>query len=166
MRDQAQMALQDEMLRLEEDCQHSAKGHYAASEIWGVAHYIVGLPATVLAAVAGHQALNSNEQLAGSIALLAAAITAVLTFLDPASKRQSHLSSANQYNTLEKACRLIRTVKSLTQGHSGCLSEFEKLAEERKHLNLSSPHIPSVAYVIGKRRITKGQTKYRVDDVG
>lgn len=165
MSDQAQMALQAEMLRLEEDCQHSAKGNYAASEIWGIAHYIVGLPATVLAAVAGHQALNSNEQLAGSMALLAAAITAVLTFLDPASKRQSHLASANQYNTLEKACRLLRTVKSLSQSHSDCLAEFEKLAEERKQLNLSAPHIPYIAYVIGKRRIAQGQTKYRVDDV-
>ena len=156
-------SLSNEASRLNEDCEHSAKGHFASAEIWGCVHLSMGIPTTILAAVAGHQAFQSHAELAGTLAIFAAAISAILTFLDPASKKQSHLAAANQYNNLQKSGRLFCTVKMKKFEFDSSLREFEKLAHERDQLNLTSPQISSLAYKIGRRRIEAGQTKYRVD---
>lgn len=161
---EAENNLSDEILRLNEDCEHSCKGHFAAAEIWGYVHFIIGLPATALAAVASHQAFQNHADLAGVLAISSAAIAAVLTFLDPAAKKQSHLAAANQYNNLQKKGRLLGSVKMKVIEFDSSLGEFEKLAHERDQLNLTSPQIPNVAYKMGRRRIESGQTLYRVDN--
>jgi hypothetical protein len=160
---EAENNLSDEVSRLNEDCEHSSKGHFAAAEIWGYVHFIIGLPATALAAVAGLQAFKNHADLAGALAIFSAAISAVLIFLDPAAKKQSHLAAANQYNNLHKKGRLLCNVKMKVTEFEESLSVFEKLAHERDQLNLTSPQIPNIAYKIGRRRIKSGQTLYRVD---
>lgn len=160
---EAEENLGAEVSRLNEDCEHSSKGHFAAAEIWGYVHFIIGIPATALAAVAGHQAFQNQADLAGTLAIFSAAIAAVLTFLDPASKKQSHLAAANQYNNLQKKSRLLGSVKMKALDLVTSLGEFEKLAHERDQLNLTSPQIPNIAYKLGRRRIESGQTQYRVD---
>lgn len=161
---EAKISLSDEVSRLIEDCEHSSKGHFAAAEIWGYVHFVIGLPATALAAVAGHQAFQDQADLAGTLAIFSAAIAAVLTFLDPAAKKQSHLAAANQYNNLQKKGRLLGSVKMKVAEFATSLGDFEKLSHERDQLNLTSPQIPNLAYKIGRGRIKSGQTLYRVDN--
>lgn len=44
--------LSTEAHRIEEDTEHSAKGHFNAAERWGLYHLAIGLPAAVPAAIA------------------------------------------------------------------------------------------------------------------
>ena len=56
--------LSAEAHRIEEDTEHSAKGHFNAAERWGRFHLAIGLPAAVLAAIAGGSVFSDLPKLA------------------------------------------------------------------------------------------------------
>ena len=76
----------DEARRIEEDTEHSFKGHYNAASRWARYHLCIGLPSALLAAVAGAAAFKHYPELAGALALLSTALTTVLTFLKPSER--------------------------------------------------------------------------------
>jgi len=52
--------LAKEARRIEEDSEHSAKGHYNAAARWGGYHLGLGLPAVLISALAGGAAFNKS----------------------------------------------------------------------------------------------------------
>jgi hypothetical protein len=92
--------LADEARRVEEDTEHSFKGHYNAAARWGCYHLCIGLPAALSAASAGAAAFRDQPEWAGALALVSTALTTVLTFLKPSERAEMHKAVAGQYSFL------------------------------------------------------------------
>jgi hypothetical protein len=76
-------ALRREAERLEEDTLYSSKGHFNAEDTWVRRNYWLGVPATVLGAVAGATLIKSQPEWATAFTLLASLLTGLMTFLKP-----------------------------------------------------------------------------------
>lgn len=153
-----------EASRIEEDCTHSAKGHFEAARIWGWCNMGLGLPAFVLGAVAGVSALKAMPIVAGVLAILGSALTAALTFLKPGDRVSGHHASGTRYNSLKNRARLFREVEVPQATDPKRLTRaLRALAKERDELNQLSPEIPRPAFVRARRGVQTGESSYAVD---
>lgn len=157
--------IKQECDRIEEDSIHSSKGHYSASTLWHVVHYLVGLPATLVTAIAGLDAFSDNPTYAGYLALIGAVMMALQTFIQPSDKLSQHKASADEYLQLRNQSRVFRTIKLALEGQqdSDLVSQLEQLTKTRDKLNRTSPKIPYLAFKLAKRGIDNGENKYRTD---
>jgi len=159
-----EVALSDEALRLEEDCKYSSKGHYVASSFWARVQIILGVPATASAAISGSFAFNGVLDMAGSLAMMSAALTAVLTFLNSSEKSSSHLLAGNQYNALQNETRIYREIElaSISQQQTS-IEKLNNLSTRRDKLNQTSLQIPGFAFRIARKGIADGEADYSID---
>lgn len=157
-----------EARRIEEDGLYSAKGHFVAADFWTNIHLWIGVPTAILAAIAGASALsqfNNHNVIAGILAIVVAALTAVTTFLNPNEKANIHLSSGNSYNALKNKARIFCEIDSRSGDlYENIISQFRDLANQRDNLNKKSPQIPRWAFKLGRKGIEEGQADYRVDE--
>lgn len=153
-----------ECRRIEEDAEHSSKGHYNAGDRWGRYHLFLGLPAAMVAAIAGAAAFKDCPELAGSLALVSTALTTVLTFLKPSERAEMHKSVGSQYHTLRNQTRIFREIE-LSDGLDAetAKERLLELARIRDELNAASPGIPRRDYEKAKQDIDAGNSQYRVD---
>lgn len=155
-----------EAQRIEEDTEHSFKGHYNAAARWARYHLWIGLPSALLAGVAGAAAFKHQPELAGALALVSTAMTTILTFLKPSERSEMHKAVAGQYQVLRNQARIFREI-GLTDGIT--LSEAKtrliELAKTRDELNQGSPAIARCDYELAKKDIDTGRARYRVDEV-
>lgn len=157
--------LADEASRVEEDTEHSFKGHYNAAARWARYHLWIGLPAALVAAVAGAAAFKGHPEWAGALALVSTALTTVLTFLKPSERAEIHKAVAGQYQALRNQARVFREIGLL----DGMTAEEAKtrlfaLAEARDELNQRAPAIERGDYELAKRDIDGGRARYRTDE--
>lgn len=159
--------LADEASRIEEDTEHSFKGHYNAAARWARFHLWLGLPSALVAAVSGAAAFKGHPEWAGALALVSTALTTVLTFLKPSERAEIHTSVASQYQALRNRARIFRNIGLL----DGMTAEEAKtrllaLAEARDELNQRAPAIARGDYELAKRDIDGGRSRYRTDERG
>jgi len=157
--------LADEASRVEEDTEHSFKGHYNAAARWARYHLWIGLPAALVAAVAGAAAFKGHPEWAGALALVSTALTTVLTFLKPSERAEIHKAVAGQYQALRNQARVFREIGLL----DGMTAEEAKtrlfaLAEARDELNQRAPAIARGDYDLAKQDIDGGRARYRTDE--
>jgi len=157
--------LADEASRVEEDTEHSFKGHYNAASRWGRYHLWIGLPAALSAATAGAAAFRDQPECAGALALLSTALTTVLTFLKPSERAEMHKAVAGQYQSLRNQARIFREIGLL----DGMAPEEAKtrlfaLAAARDELNQRAPAIARSGYELAKQDIDGGRARYRADE--
>lgn len=157
--------LADEARRVEEDTEHSFKGHYNAAARWGRYHLWLGLPAALLAAVAGAAAFRDQPEWAGSLALVSTALTTVLTFLKPSERAEMHKAVAGQYQSLRNQARMFREIGLLDGiAPDEARAHLFELAEARDELNQRAPAIARGDYELAKRDIESGLARYRTDE--
>jgi hypothetical protein len=152
-----------ECLRIEEDCQHSAKGHFEASASWGVCHNVLGGVTAIVTAIAAGLAFNQFTQAAAICAMISTGLTAVLTFLNPSKKQSSHLKSGNEYNSIKNDSRILREVESKIIEGSLQIERLKSLSSRRDRLNEISLQIPRFAFTKAKAGIDRGESDYRAD---
>ena len=157
--------LADEANRIEEDTEHSFKGHYNAAARWARYHLWIGLPAALVAAVAGAAAFKGHPEWAGALALVSTALTTVLTFLKPSERAEIHKAVAGQYQALRNKARIFREIGLL----DGMTAEEAKtrlfaLGEARDELNQRAPAIARGDYELAKQDIDGGRTRYSTDE--
>lgn len=159
--------LSAEAQRIEEDAEHSMKGHYNAADRWGRHHLGVGLPAAILAAVAGAAAFKQLPEVAGTLAILSTALTTVLTFLKPSERAENHKAVAGQYIVLRNRARIFREIE-LADGleMAAAKQRLLELAAVRDELNQGALSIPRKDYEKAKRDIDEGRSRYRADQEG
>ena len=98
-------------------CLVLSQAHIDVSIRWSTAHLYIGIPSTILAAIASVQAINSlggeYQLLSVVIAVLVAILAPLLTFLDPNGRANNHLNAsriyeqmADQYDSFILKCRL------------------------------------------------------------
>lgn len=159
-------SLADEARRIEEDVEHSFKGHYNAAARWARYHLWIGLPSALLGAVAGAAAFKDSPELAGVLAILSTALITVLTFLKPSERSEIHKAVAGQYQALRNQTRIFREI-SLLDGLTPdeAKSRLLELASTRDDLNQTSPTIARCDYEKAKQDIDEGRARYRSDEV-
>ena len=106
-------ALRREAERLEEDATYSSKGHFNAEATWVRRHYWLGIPATVLTAIAGATLVKPMPELASALVLLASLLTGLMTFLKPNERAGLHRAAAGQFLGLRNEARFFREVELL-----------------------------------------------------
>lgn len=155
-----------EAQRIEEDVEHSAKGHYNAAARWARYHLWLGLPSAAIAALGGAAALNNLPDFAVGLALLSSALTTVLTFLKPSERSEMHKTAAGHYHTLRNRMRLFREIELGDDIERSTAKErLLVMATERDELNQSSPMPARGDYELAKQDIDAGRARYRVDEV-
>lgn len=157
--------LADEASRIEEDTEHSFKGHYNAAARWASYHMWIGLPAALVAAVAGAAAFKGHPEWAGALALLSTALTIVLTFLKPSERAEIHKAVAGQYLSLRNRARIFREISLLdARSPEEAKSRLLLLAEARDELNQRAPAIARCDYELAKQDVDSGRSRYRTDE--
>lgn len=158
----------EEAKRIGEDSLYSAKGHFYAGQHWVNIHLWIGVPATILAAIAGASALSQfdyHNVVTGVLSIMVAALTAVATFLNPNEKASMHQVAGNSYNSLRNRARIFREIEMGNIADDKLLvKELKDLNSERDKLNKESPQIPKWAYKKARRSIEEGEASYRVDN--
>jgi hypothetical protein len=83
--DSQRMEIAEELRRLEEDATYASQSQFEASKFWRLWHWLLGIPAAVLAAVAGFTGLASvtGRVPAAILALIAAVLGGLLTTVEP-----------------------------------------------------------------------------------
>lgn len=156
-----------EAKRIEESTLYSSKGHFVAAQFWTYFHFFVGIPMVLCAAGAGASALSKFDKsgvLIGILSIVATAIAALITFLNPNEKANVHLNSGNNYDSLQNRIRIFWSIDCWREESEQVLTEKLKyFSEQKDKLNQSSPQIPWWAYKIAKRGIQAGEADYKVD---
>ncbi len=160
-------ALRREAERLEEDATYSSKGHFNAEDTWVRRNYWLGVPATVLGAVAGATLIKSQPEWATAFTLLASLLTGLMTFLKPNERAAMHRAAAGQFLALRNEARFFREIELLQSDRLDELPErLKALSAARNELNLKSPSIPRRAFVVARKGIEEGEATHRVDGEG
>ena len=153
--------LKRESLRLEEDCTYSSRGHFEAERWWSRVHYLIGVPAALAGGVAGVSAFNEATLIAGSLAVVTAAFTALATFLKPSAKAAAHHAAGTKYLSLRNESRFLRETCP-NPSDASFRDELADLARRRNDLNESSLPIPRHGFKAARKRIERGEAQYEV----
>jgi len=160
-------ALRKEAERLEEDSTYSSKGHFNAADTWVRRHYFLGVPATILGAIAGATLIRSQPELATCLTLLASLLTGLMTFLKPNEQASMHRTAAGQFLALRKDLHFFREVELLdTKKLNEMPGKLKALLSSCNELNQKSPSIPRRAFVAARRGIEDGEATNKIDSVG
>jgi hypothetical protein len=91
------------------DCDLHAYNTRSAGKWWGRAYYLLGLPAAVLATIAGAAALLSTAGRipAAIIALISAGLTTAVTFLNSNENKQYNIRFSAAWQQLADEARLV-----------------------------------------------------------
>jgi hypothetical protein len=159
-----------EAKRIEESSLYSSKGHFSAAAFWRRLHFLLGLPATVLAAIAAASAFSQfdgGHTLGGWISICVAALSGLSTFLNPNDKAAFHFAAANNFDALQSKARIFWTVDCRGNDSDQVLTNrLKDLVSEKSELNSKSPQIPKFAYKVAKKGIAAGEADYKVDKPG
>jgi hypothetical protein len=124
-----------------------AHQHYA--DRWLRVHYGLGIPSVALAAVAGTSALSDFDRsnlVAGSLALVVAVLTSLLTWLNPQETGQRHARAAQAFLTLSLRARRLR--QGFGSGDATARkSELESLTADFDDLTASSPNVSLTRFI-------------------
>jgi hypothetical protein len=155
----AELAEKARVLKREAD--RRSRLHDLDGEIWGWFYYLIGVPAALLAASAGANILfGKNSTVSGVLALLAAALTALLTALNPAKEASGHREAAASYDKLKNDADFFSDVIAQSGASAETLvRKYEALAERKHELDRKGPPVSSVVGRLRARRRIRHKTR-------
>jgi hypothetical protein len=158
-------AIDDELQRVEESARFSAQSQFEQAKQWRALNLLLGIPASVLAALSGAATLaeTAGRLPAGVLALAAAAFGATLTTLNAAHRFAQAQSSANEFLGIQTAARQARLVdlptQPIDQARAALGNLTTRLDEQRKVADPPNRW----AYRRGQRNIRADGQTYEVD---
>lgn len=155
--------LNKEAMRIEEDSTYSSKSHYEAARQWGQIYLWLGIPTAIIAGISGVSAFEDHTFIAGIAAIIAAALAAISTFLNPSEKAQAHYTAGFKFTSLKNKSRIFREIELLDKDKKNHKQDLLELSSERDSINEVSPQIPRWAFKKAGKGIESGQSKYEVD---
>jgi len=151
------LPLADEINRIHESCLWSSQGQFEQMKLWRSLNLVFGVPAAILAAIAGGTGLaGNNTHVPGVLALISAGFGAALTTLNPSRRVTQSQASANAYLELQTAARQLLLVKLVTLSEEDAHTELDNLTERRDDANKTADPPSTYAYWRAKRNIQKG----------
>jgi hypothetical protein len=158
-------AITDELWRLEESAMFSAQAQFEEAKHWRRVNLMLGVPTTLLAAVAGTTALveSTGRVTAGILALMSAGLGAVLTTVNAPQRVSQAIGCANAYLEVQTAARQARKVDlthhSLDEGRA----KLAELTARRDEQNRTADPPGPRAYRRAQSNITQGGQTYTAD---
>lgn len=124
-------SLQDLVKNWKDRIDKRQKAHYYTADRFEKYHYIIGLPATVLTAIAGATLfLDINQQwikvAVGGVGLFAAILSAVQTFYSHAKRGEEHRTAAFQLGQVRRDIEILEQFPPLDE---------EELKRQIKEIN-------------------------------
>ncbi|WP_250510624.1 SLATT domain-containing protein [Caballeronia sp. GACF4] len=157
-------AIRAELQRIEEDCTHSGKKQYNAGERWGTYNFWLGVPSTILGVVAGATFMKSHGDIAGGLAMLAALLTALMTFLKPSERAAAHKAAGDQYLALRNDARVFRQIRlDYACDDQAAIASMDEFTKRRNELNQASPLCARRDFDRARAGIEDGEATHNVD---
>ncbi|MFZ4746710.1 MAG: SLATT domain-containing protein [Sphingomonas sp.] len=154
-------ALLYEARRLAVDVLYSEKGHFAAASAWKSRNYWLGVPAALIGAAAGATILASAPPVfAGLLALTGAAITALMTFLNPSERAAQHQRAGVAYSKLRRKIRQFAQIDVGTMDVDALRKRLTELTDEVAAVQGDALAIPAHAYAKAIAAIQSGSADY------
>lgn len=155
-----------ESKRIEEDVTYSAKAHFNNAAFWSGIQYWLGIPATIASTIAGSSALAKfqyHDYVASMLAISAAILTGIMTFLNPKERAAQHLQAGNKYNSIKNNARLFHEVELSKLSEEKAAETLKRLSNERNELNEKSLQISKRAFNKARKGIEEGEATYHID---
>ncbi|WP_234323211.1 SLATT domain-containing protein [Streptomyces bikiniensis] len=158
-------ALDAEFRRLEESAMWSAQCQFEEGKRWRATHWALGLPATLLAAVAGTTALveSTGATAAGILALLSAGLGAVLTTVNAPQRASQAVAAANVYLSIQTAARQHREIDLPDWSPAEAREALAALTARRDEQNAGVDPPSRRAYRKARANLDAGGQTYAVD---
>jgi len=161
-------ALAEEFGRLEESALYSAQNQFEQAKQWRSVNLILGVPASVLAAMSGATALASTAGRfwAGLLALGAAAFGAVLTTVNASHRTNQASSAANAYLEIQTAARQARLLDLPVADIEEIRATLAEITARRDEQNKTAEPPNRWARRRAQKNIAEGGQTYEVDSIG
>jgi hypothetical protein len=158
-------AIEAELRRLEESATYSAQSQFEQAKRWRGVNLGLGIPASLLAAIAGGTALAVPgwEVIAGVTALVAAAFGGVLTTVNAAHRMNQASSAANAYLEIQTAARQARLVDLPYVAIDDARNTLAEITARRDEQNKTAEPPSKKSYRKGQKNIRTGGQSYAVD---
>lgn len=154
-------AMLAEARKLAVDVLYSEKGHFAAASAWRKRNYWLGIPAALIGAAAGATILASADPVvSGILALAGAAITALMTFLNPSERAAQHQRAGVAYAQLRRKVRQFAQIDMAGMESAALRTKLAELTEEVGSTQGEALAIPSAAYRAAMKSIESGSVDY------
>jgi uncharacterized protein YceK len=152
-------------MRVEESAMYSAQTQFESAKQWRAVNLILGLPASVLAALAGATALASTAGriVAGILALAAAGFGAILTTVNASHRTNQASAAANAYLEIQSAARQARLIDLPYQTIDEARAALAELTARRDEQNRTAEVPNRRAFKKGKKNIEGGGQSYSGD---
>ncbi len=118
----------------------ASESHRFQAGIWSAVNLLLGIPATIFAALAaGFAAGESETGWTVGLAITSAVLTGLLTYLRPAERSAVHRKAYAAYDGLRYSADLVDVAMPEQSGEA-----YDKLVEEKKAVDKDAPHRPWV----------------------
>ena len=151
----------NEAKRIEENCAHSSKRHFNASDRWGNYSLWLGLSIAVITAITGITAFNKYSISATILSILATILISISTFLKPSERVMSHLALGNKYLALRNNIRLFRELE--LNDIDEAKDKIKVYSSKRDELNDTPIKTIRKDYELAKKDVDEGRNIYKVD---
>jgi hypothetical protein len=157
--------IRKELCRIEESAMLSAQAQFEQAKFWRAVNLALGVPAAVLAAVAGATALASTtgRVAAGIIALTAAGLSAITTTLNSAQRTEQAQAAGNLYLALQSDARIARETDLPRWSFDDARGALGDLRVRQDEINQSSALPARYAYWRAKKNVAGGGQQYEID---
>lgn len=153
-----------EAKRLYENCLYTSKSHFIEAHFWQNLHLWIGVPSVILAGVAGTLAFAEVKILAGVLSMVIVVLTSIATFLNPKEQANTHLTAANNYDSLVTKLRIFWSIDCWREESDDVLTDrLLTYSEERDKFNRECPQPFKWCYRSAKKGIQEGESEYFVD---
>jgi hypothetical protein len=137
--------------------------HRFGAESWAWARYVLGVPAAVLAAVAGYFALGEdNLGWGGLMAVAAALLTTLLTTLKPGEEVSRHQQAAARFGDVRRRAVALASVGAASDATDDALSaDLDALLAAFAVAEQEAPNLTHARRVRGTRYVDDGEPAER-----
>ena len=161
-------AIRYELSRVEESARWSAQMQFEATKLWRGVNLALGIPTSVLAALAGATALatSTGRLAAGIVALGAAGLGAVLTTINAGDRMNRAASAANAYLEIQTAARQLSRIDLPHMDLDEARAAVSELTARRDEQNRVAEPPSSRLYRRASANFKAGGQTYEVDKEG
>lgn len=159
-------AIVNELKRLEESAMYSAQMQFEETKFWRGVNLALGLPTSLLAAVAGTTALveSAGRVTAGILALVSAGFGAALTTVNASQRMNRAAAAANAFLEIQTAARQAREIDLPVMSLGEARNVLADLTARRDNQNKASEIPGRRAYGRARSTIGRGGQRYAVDE--
>jgi hypothetical protein len=150
-------AVDEELRQMTDDMLHTEKTHMAAAERLRGVHNWLGLASTILATAAAATIIASASKVAaGILALLAAIVSGVLTFMKPERTAEQHLVAGRQLNTLRVHARHVLNLDLPSGSFTAMRKAVDEIAKKKAAIDEGAPSTRARDYNVARGKIVQG----------